>query len=130
MALRYLATTVSSRALRRAWGPAPSVRPAAGSRLLSSYRSSQSGAYPDMEEMLRRSDCLREERNRALKIVQERCFKEIELWNKEWADFEKVVRRDLQDLARFNEKALNIADVTACISFGALVLAIGVKCLM
>ncbi|CAO2147327.1 unnamed protein product, partial [Urochloa humidicola] len=92
MALRYLATTVSSRALRRAWGPAPSVRPAAGSRLLSSYRSSQSGAYPDMEEMLRRSDCLREERNRALKIVQERCFKEIELWNKEWADFEKVVR--------------------------------------
>ncbi|CAN6196855.1 unnamed protein product, partial [Urochloa humidicola] len=105
------------------------VRPPAGSRLLS-YRSSQSGAYPDMEEMLRRSNCLREERNKALKIVQERCFKEIELRNKEWAHFEKVVRRDLQDLARFSQKALNIADVTACISFGALVLAIGAKCLM
>ncbi|CAN6202995.1 unnamed protein product [Urochloa humidicola] len=129
MALRYLARTLSAPALRRAWGPATPVRTPAGSRLLS-YRSSQSGAYPDMEEMLKRSDCLREERSRALKIVQERCFKEMRLWNEEWADFDKVVRRDLQDLARFNEKMLNIADVAAGISFGALVLAIGAKCLM
>lgn len=48
--------------------------------------------YPDLEEMMRRSDRLREENIRVFKIVQEQCFKEMRLWNEEWDDFEKVVR--------------------------------------
>ncbi|CAN6170884.1 unnamed protein product, partial [Urochloa humidicola] len=131
MALRHLVTRVGFPALRRA--SATRFSPAAGSRPLS-YRSykgkEQTQILQDIGDMMRRSKYLSEDDRRLLKILDEKRNKEIQRCREEWDSFEKLLRRDMQDLAGFTKKVVKIGDVTAAVGLGAFALAVGARCLL
>ncbi|CAN6202997.1 unnamed protein product [Urochloa humidicola] len=131
MALSHLARRVGVPTLLRAAGPRFS--PAAGARHLS-YRSSQgkghTNAFPDIDDLLKRSNNSYDGRCRMFKILIEDLDRAIGMWNEERNAFEKVVRKDLQDLARFREKFVKIVDGALVVSVGAFAVALGSRYLI
>ncbi|CAN6202996.1 unnamed protein product [Urochloa humidicola] len=130
MALRHLVARVSLPALRRA--SVTRFSPAAGSRPLSyrSYQGEQTRILQDIGDMMRRSKYLSEDERRLLKILDEKRNKEIQRCWEEWDSFEKLLRRDMQDLAGFTKKVVKIGDVTVTVGLGAFALAVGARCLL
>ncbi|TVU41160.1 hypothetical protein EJB05_14659, partial [Eragrostis curvula] len=126
MALRHLASKVGLPALRRA--SAPSLSPAAGARGLS-YSSNQGpNSFQDFADMIKRTKSLGEQHLRLFKILEAERDKEIKLFEEQWDGFEKIMRRTIEDMARFRKKVDKIGDVSAAVGVGAFALAVGVKC--